>query len=197
MKNIFCLFLLSMLLPLFAEERSVVLVEENFDVADDRGLPKDWNPSHPEYLKSQKVIMEMKRIEDPSTPLTCLHIEKADGEGGASLGNKVVEIPPGTTFLRIKARMRGFDVSKGSDWWHLPGIGVTYHISESDAKPGMMNKWILLPEGKSLWKTYETEIPVRDHAPKASVGFISQGWAGKMDVDWIKIEAVKVIEPLP
>jgi hypothetical protein len=29
------------------------------------------------------------------------------------------------------------------------------------------------------------------------VGFISQGWAGKMDVDWIKIEAVKVIEPLP
>lgn len=195
MKRIlFAVFISSMIGSLFAEERSLVLLEENFDVVDGSGHPEGWKVSHPNHMEKNGVRIEMKKIKDGGEILSYFNIEKIEATSSVMLGSKEVTVPVGTTFLRITSRIRAFDIVYGDKNWHIPGIGVTYLFEEDEAKPGLMSKWIMLPKGTSLWKEYTTEIPVRENARRASIALVSHGWTGEMDVDWIIVEAVKVIE---
>ena len=159
----------------------------NFELMDADGRPEDWNISHPNFLEKNETTVEVLTEEGK----TFYRVTKSAATG-PGLGWQKFDIPAGTENLRIAARIRGRDITRGSEGWNLPGLGMTYFYSddENDSKTGDVAKWILIPTGDTEWRDYESIIPVRDGAPIGNIAIIGAGWTGTMDITDIVVEAI-------
>lgn len=172
--------------PIPSTTQSLPLENHAFQEADEHGHPAGWGVSHPVHLERNDSKVEIVREEN----FSYMRMVKTGPAENVDFGGQEVEIPDGAIALRVTVRMRGFRVAQGPGNWHFPGIGVTYHIGTDEARPGRMDTWIRLPEGDSAWRVYETDVPVRDNAGRASIGIVSQGWTGAADLADIQVQAV-------
>lgn len=167
-----------------------LLLNSDFSELNEHGYPAEWGISHPTHLERNAVAVKMDQETTASSPSPFLHIEKSEGVENVSVGNQDFSFPAGTKAIRIRTLMRGRKLTMGSKPWHVAGIGLTYLFESDTPKSGDMSRWIQLPLGNSHWIEYETIIPVRDGATRASIAIVSQGWAGELDVQWIRAEAL-------
>ena len=183
---ILCLPMLA--LPVSAQESTRVLELENsaFDQKDEHGHPAGWGVSHPVHL--ERNHSRVRVIEEEN--LSFMRMQKLEPVENVNFGGQEVDIPEGAVALRVTVRMRGAAVKQGPDNWHFPGVGVTYFLGTDETRPGQMDRWIRLPEGDSGWRVYESDIPVRGNARRASIGIVSQGWTGAADLADIQVQAV-------
>lgn len=161
-----------------------------FSESDDKQWPLVWSESvsHPAHLQKNETVLRVDTEGDNQF----LHIERMGSpETAVAMGSQTVALPPGAKSLRLAARMRGHDVAAGPDFWMLPGISVTYLFEDGTTKSGDLNKWLLTPRGDSEWTEFETIVPVKDGAPKASIAIIGQGWTGSVDIDDVVVEVVE------
>lgn len=154
------------------------------------GHPAVWKVSHPNHLANEVVVVKQGADVDNGKVVTFLQVVKNSRTVNVEVGSQEILIPEGTEALRIRAKMRGIGLIEGEQAWQMAGIGVTYFTPSGAAKPGEMGKWIKLPRLDSDWVEYDTVVPVRDASTRASVGFVSQGWSGTLEVQWIRVEAV-------
>jgi hypothetical protein len=167
-----------------------VLIRDGFPEADEHTQPANWGISHPNYLGSNaaEALWVSQTVNEEL--ITVYRMTRRSEEGSAGFGSRKVAFPADTESLQIRVRMRGHNIKIGSVWWHLPGVGCTFHLPDGTTRPGMMSKWIYLPEGDSDWNEYTTLIPVRDNATEADIAFIAQGWTGVAEVERIEVSAV-------
>ena len=169
------------------EAENNLITNPKFETADSDGHPEGWHVSHPNYLKQCQTTVEM--TAEGETPF--YRVTKAAGSG-PGLGWQEIQIPEGTTALRVAVKMRGQNIVRGAEGWAYPGVSVTYLFDGSDqGKPGSWDKWPVLPTGSSDWQDYEAIIPVAEGAKRASVGIISQGWTGTADFAEVVVEKVE------
>lgn len=168
-----------------------LLANSDFSALNEHGQPENWGISHPTHLERNSVAVKMdqERIGGASRPF--LTIEKTEGVENVAVGNQDFSFPAGTQAIRIRTRMRGRNLTEGTKFWHVAGIGLTFLFEHDTPKSGDMSKWIKLPAGNSDWTEYESIIPVREGATRASIAIVSQGWTGALDVQWIRAEAVQ------
>lgn len=184
-KNILLLaFLFSAPLLLLGDGN--LIVNGNFEKVNRYGHPEGWTVSHPNYLADRSVeVMVLNDGERNYWRVTKNNVNHVD------LGTQKVDIPEGTKALRIRVRMRGEDIVAGDQHWMLPGVGVSYLYPDGSTRPGVMSKWIYLQSGSSPWIIYDTEIPVRDNAPQASISLSGHGWTGTAEFADVTVEAVR------
>jgi len=158
-----------------------------FEIADAKGHPQDWEVSHPEFLKKCETSVELISEGDQ----TFYRITKSAATG-PGLGWQRFDIPEGTGSLRIAAKMRGKNITRGAEGWNIPGLGLTYfYNNDQDTKPGSMDKWLKVPLGDSEWQEYESIIPVRDGATRVNVSVVGEGWTGTFDITDVVVEVVE------
>ena len=179
-----------LMIPLLASAENL-LKNSAFTELNEHGHPKEWRISNPVHLErhSAKVSVEEEIREDQT--IRFLRIEKKSPSENLAVGDQEIVFPEGTTAIRIRARMRGRDLVAGNVNWHVAGVALTFLFDDGSARPGIMSKWIRMPEMNSDWAVYETVIPVRDDATRASLAFVAQGWKGVHDIHLIHAEAIR------
>lgn len=185
MKKILLFIAMALACGCFAEN---LLQNPAFTELDENGHPVGWVVSHPNHLRNHRARVTVE--EDVNPTVRYLRIDKLSGPVPMQAGDQEVAVPPGATALRIRAKMRGHGLRQGEENWQMAGIGLTFLFADGTSLPGNMGLWIRLPEGSSDWKEYETVIPVRNQAPRASLSIVPHGWAGMLDVQWVEMQAV-------
>ncbi len=179
---------LSPALAQFGGDEHNLIQNGKFETANADSRPDFWTLSHPSYLSEQEINVEMMTEGDTSF----LRVIK-QAATAAEIGSQEIQIPEGTGSLRVAIKMRGKNITRGADFWQLPGLAVTYLFEGSEGgKPGAMDKWPLLPVGDTpTWQEFEAIIPVREGAQRASVGLNSHGWTGQADFTDVVVEVVE------
>lgn len=156
-----------------------------FNEVNAENLPEDWEISHPHYLQQRETTVELIHEGEDNA----LRVVK-NAATSVNIGSQEIQIPENATELRLAIRMRGESVVRGSDFWQLPGLSVSFLFENDVTKPGDMSKWILIPSGDSEWTNYEMIMPVRDNARRASISLIGHNWTGTAEFTDIVVEAI-------
>lgn len=172
-----------------------LLKNSAFTELDEHGHPEGWIISNPVHLERHSAKVSVEEVVEGDQSIRFLRIEKKAPSENLAVGNQEISFPAGTTAIRIRARMRGRDLVAGNENWHVAGVALTYLFEDGTARPGNMDKWIRMPEQDSDWEIYETLIPVRDDATRASLAFVAQGWQGVHDIQLIHAQAIRTELP--
>ena len=162
-----------------------LVVNGDFEKVNREGLPVGWEISHFNYLDQNNTRVLLMNDGD----FNYLHVRK-NSSATVNLGTQVVDLPDGATSLQMRIRMSGKNVVAGDQHWMVPGLGISFSFPDGSSRPGIMSNWIYLPTGDSPWDEYESVMPIRENAVKATVSIIGHGWTGEANFADIRVEAI-------